>query len=110
VQVMNKIDALDPATLDALRERARNEEIDAVFVSAVTPGGLQPLADLLEERERRRRRVVEVRVPASDGRLLAELHRDAEVLEERVDESAMVVRVRVDPRMLGRLRERGLVT
>ncbi|HWJ21701.1 MAG TPA: GTPase HflX, partial [Gemmatimonadaceae bacterium] len=57
VQVFNKIDALDPATLDALQERARNEGLDAVFVSAVTPGGLQPLMDTLTDREQRRRRV-----------------------------------------------------
>jgi GTPase len=109
LDVFNKIDAIDPETLAALRERAANEGIDAVFVSAVTPDGLAPLSDVLAERERRRRRVIELRVPASDGRLLAELHRDGEVLEQRSEDSGeMVVRVRVDPRLLGRLRERGL--
>jgi GTP-binding protein HflX len=109
LSVFNKIDAIEPATLDALRERVRNEGIDAVFVSAVAPGGLQPLADTLATREQRRRRVVEIRLPASDGKLLAELYRDGEVLEQRNDEDALVVRARVDARTLGRLRERGVV-
>jgi len=109
LNVFNKIDAIEPATLDALRERARNEGIDAVFVSAVTPGGLEPLSDALTAREQRRRRVVEIRLPASDGKLLAELYRDGEVLEQRSDEDALVVRARVDARTLGRLRERGVV-
>jgi GTP-binding protein HflX len=107
--VFNKIDAIEPATLDALRQRARNEGVDAVFVSAVTPNGLQPLSDALAAREQRRRRVVEIRLPASDGKLLAELYRDGEVLEQRSDEDALVVRARVDARTLGRLRERGVV-
>jgi GTP-binding protein HflX len=108
--VFNKIDALDPATVDALRERARNEEIDAVFVSAVTPGGLQPLADALAQRERQRRRVVEVRLPSTDGKLLAELYRDGEVLDQQSDDGEIVLKARVDPRLLGRLRLRGLVS
>jgi GTPase len=110
VQVFNKIDAIDPQTLAALRERARNEELDAVFVSAIEPDGLQPLSELLTEREHRRRRVIELRIPVTDGKLLAELYRDGEVLEQRGEDSEMVVRARVDMRLLGRLRERGLVS
>jgi GTPase len=107
--VFNKTDALPPETVAALRERAAGEGIDAVFVSALAPGGLAELTRALERTAQRQRPVVEVRVPASDGRLLAELHRDGEVLEQRVDEDALVVRARVDARTLGRLRDRGLV-
>jgi len=107
--VFNKIDAIDAATVRALRERARNEGLDAVFVSAVAPDGLRPLADALAEHEHRRRRVVELRIPASDGKMLAELYRDGEVLEQRSEDDVLVVRARLDARALGRLRERGLV-
>jgi GTPase len=106
--VFNKIDALPPESVAALRERASGEGIDAVFVSAVQPGGIAELTGALERLAQRQRPLVEVRLPASDGRLLAELHRDGEVLEQRVDEDSLVVRARVDARTLGRLRERGL--
>jgi GTP-binding protein HflX len=106
--VFNKIDALPPESVAALRERAAGEGIDAVFVSAVQPGGIAELTGALERLAQRERPLVEVRLPASDGRLLAELHREGEVLDQRVDEDSLVVRARVDARTLGRLRERGL--
>ncbi len=110
VYVFNKIDQIEAATVAALRERVGNEGVEAVFVSAVRPGGLESLIDALTEHGRRRHGVVDVRVPSSDGRLLAELHRDAEVIESRVDDEGDIrMRVRVDERVRGRLRERGLV-
>src|SRR5207302_311868 len=93
--VFNKIDAVDPATVDALRERARNERLQAVFVSAVTPDGLDPLARALADRARRERPILELRIPATDGRLLAEVHRLGEVLETRHEDGAVVLRARV---------------
>jgi GTPase len=107
--VFNKTDALPPESVDALRERAAGEGVDAVFVSALAEGGLAELTRALERHAQRRRPIVEVRMPASDGRLLAELHRDGEVLEQRVDDDALVVRARVDARTLARLRSQGAV-
>jgi len=101
--VFNKIDAVDPATIDALRERARNEKLPAVFVSAVTSDGLEPLARALADRARRERPIVELRIPACDGKMLATIHRDGEVLEQRVDGDALVVRARVTDALARRL-------
>jgi GTP-binding protein HflX len=95
--VFNKIDALEPATVDALRERAHNEGIDAVFVSAVQPDGLAPLTAALADRQRKLRPIVELRIPAGDGRLLAEVHRRGEVLHQDVDGGDLVIRARIDP-------------
>ena len=53
------------------------------------------------------RPVLEIRIPASNGRLLAEVHREGEVLEQRTDEDRMVVRARLDERAIGRLRHAG---
>ncbi|MDQ6925509.1 MAG: GTPase HflX, partial [Candidatus Eremiobacteraeota bacterium] len=107
--VFNKIDALDADVVEAMRVREAQEGTDAVFVSAHTPGGLQPLADVLAAREQARYSVVDVHLSSSDGRELAELYRDAEVLEQRQDDEALVVRARVGSRLLGQLRERGRV-
>ena len=50
-----------------------------------------------------------IRLPLSDGRLLAELHRNGEVLEQHTDESAIVITARVDEALAGRLRQGGAV-
>jgi GTP-binding protein HflX len=80
---------------------------DSVFVSAVADGGLEPLRRALLARVRAVRPVVDVRVPAGDGRVLAELHRSGEVIAERVDGEEMVVRARLDAALVGRLRREG---
>ena len=107
--VFNKIDALDADVVEAMRVREEHAGAEAVFVSAHTPGGLQRLADALAAREQARYSIVELRLAPSDGRELAGLYRDAEVLEERSDDDALYVRARVGARLLGQLRERGLV-
>lgn len=107
LHVMNKMDALPADQAEAVRERVGNLLPGSIFVSAITEGGLEPLRRALLDAIRGRRPLLEIRIPASDGRLLAELHRDGEVLEQRADEDTMVVRARVDERTMGRLRQAG---
>jgi hypothetical protein len=52
--------------------------------------------------------VAVVRVPVGDGRLLAELHREAHVLREVHTDGVVEVTARVEARMLGRLRREGV--
>jgi len=52
--------------------------------------------------------VARIRVPVSDGRLLAELHRDAEVMVERSEDGVVLVTARVEAPLLGRLRRDGV--
>jgi GTP-binding protein HflX len=105
--VFNKTDQLEPETLAAVRERIHNLLPDAVFVSAVEPDGLEPLRRALLARLVQARPLVEVRVPASDGRLLAELHRDAEVVEQWGEDGVVVVTARLDEVTAGRMRRGG---
>jgi len=44
----------------------------------------------------------------SDGKLLAQLHRDAEVLGQEQTDGTVVVTARVEARLLGRLRREGV--
>jgi len=105
--VFNKIDQLEPETLAAVRERIHNLLPEAVFVSAVEPEGLEPLRRALLARMVRARPLVEVRVPASDGRLLAELHRDGEVMEQHAEDGVVVITARLDEITAGRMRRSG---
>jgi len=105
--VMNKMDRLPVEEAQAVRDRVGNLTPGAVFVSAVEQGGLEPLRTVLREALRRQRPILEIRVPAADGRLLAEIHREGEVLDQRADEDVLVVRARLDERAIGRLRHAG---
>jgi GTP-binding protein HflX len=76
-------------------------------VSAVNEGGVDPLRRALGTALRARRPLSEIRLPASDGKLLAEIHRGGEVLDQRTEEDQLVIRARVDEALAGRLRRAG---
>ena len=109
IHAFNKIDALEPDVEQALRERIDNLLPGSVFVSAVEPNGLAPLKKALLRAVLKTRPVVELRVPISDGRLLAEVYREAEVLDRRSDDGSLVLRVRAERAAVGRLTARGAV-
>jgi GTP-binding protein HflX len=107
LHVFNKIDLVPEHELLALQARLRELVPSSVFVSTVTDGGLDPLQRALASALRARRPLVEVRLPVTDGRLLAELHRGGEVVDQRTDGEELVVRARVDEALAGRLRRGG---
>jgi GTP-binding protein HflX len=106
LHVFNKIDRLSVGEEQALRERMDNLLPGSVFVSAVRPGGLEPLRERLLEERRRSRPVTELRLSPSDGKRLAELHRSAEVVGQEMDDDTgeLVVRVRAAEELLARLK------
>jgi GTP-binding protein HflX len=105
--LLNKMDALAPDLADALRDRVNNLTPGSLFVSALEPGGLDVLRDTLRASIRKQRPVLELRIPAANGRLLAEVYREGEVLDQRADDDVMIVRARLDDRMIGRVRQAG---
>ncbi len=105
--VLNKMDAVPETEREAVRARVGNLTPSALFVSAIAPGGLDSLHDMLRTAIRQQRPVLEIRIPAANGRLLAEVHREGEVLDQRADEDTMVVHARLDERTIGRLRHAG---
>ena len=110
VHVFNKIDALEPESLMALRQRMADLLPDSVFVSAQAPGTAELHAAMVA-RLLLRRPEVGVRIPAADGRMLAELYRSAEVVSVRQDEESgdSLLRARVDDALRGRLYRLGLL-
>lgn len=105
--VLNKMDALSPEHAQALRDRVGNLAPDSLFVSALEIGGLDSLRAMMREVLRKQRPILEIRIPASNGRMLAEVHREGEVLDQRTDEDTMIVRARLDEATIGRLRHAG---
>ena len=107
LHVFNKVDRLDQGTLVAMQERIGNLLPNSVFASTLAEDGLDSLRRALVTALRARTSVAEVRIGAGDGRLLAELHRGAEVLEQRMEGEEIVLRARLDDALAGRLRRGG---
>lgn len=107
--VFNKTDLLSPPDLAALRARIDALLPGSVFVSSTSDAGVEPLRALLRESVRAHRPVAELRIPVTDGRLLADVHRSGEVLDQRHEDGEMIVRARMDATALGRLRRAGVV-
>ena len=106
--LFNKMDVLSEPERQAVRERVTNILPGSIFVSAIEPGGLEPLRHALLDEIRSERPLCEVRVPAGEGRVLAELHRDGEVLSQKTEGDEIVLRVRLDERSMGKLRHAGI--
>ncbi|MEO5903403.1 MAG: hypothetical protein ABIQ55_05260 [Gemmatimonadaceae bacterium] len=107
LHVFNKIDLIPQEHLIALETRIQNLVPGSVFVSTVTAESLEPLRRSLLVQARVRRPLSEIRLPISDGKMLAEIHREAEVVEQRHDGDEIVVLARLDDSLAGRLRRGG---
>ena len=105
--VFNKIDLLDHDALLALQERIGALSPSSIFVSSVTDGGLEPLRRALASSIRSRRPLTRILMSPSDGRMLAEIHRTGEVIEQRMEGERLLVEARVDDVLAARLRRSG---
>lgn len=107
LHVMNKMDAVAPEQREAFRTRVENIMPGSVFVSALEKDGLEALREHIQTTMRDSRPLYEIRIPVANGRMLAEVHRDGEVLDQRNDDEVMVVRARMSDRAIGKLRHDG---
>jgi GTPase len=109
IHVFNKADLLsDPAAfLAQVRERYPHAVLTSAGLDG-RPPGVTALRDALRTAAQALRPLARVRVPLADGRLLAELHRETEVLRETHTDGVVEVTARVEARMLGKLRREGV--
>ncbi|HUL03252.1 MAG TPA: GTPase HflX [Gemmatimonadales bacterium] len=113
IYVFNKADLLpDP---EAFLVRAREHYPHSVLSSTVArsdlrvPGlGVDALRAALRSSAQALRPLASIRIPVEDGKLLASLHRDGEVMGQRQEDGVVVVTARVEARLLGRLRREGV--
>ena len=105
--VFNKIDLLTHDELLARQERIRPLGPSCIFVSTVSDDGVEPLRRALASAIRVRRPLTCIRISPADGKLLAEIHRDGEVLDQRMEGERLMIEARVDEALLGRLLRAG---
>lgn len=103
LHVFNKIDLLSSEQLSAARERIRDLLPGSVFVSTVDPDGVEPLRRELLRRVRNRQQVMEFRIPAGDGQVIAELYRSGEVLSQGTEGNDVLIKARVGAETAGKL-------
>jgi GTPase len=114
IYVLNKADLLpDP---DAFLAQVRERYPHAVLTSAnpqsairnPQSSGVEELRNVLRTSAQALRPIARIHVPLEDGKLLAALHRDAEVLAETQVDGVVQVTARVQAWLLGRLRRDGI--
>ena len=105
--VFNKTDLLSEEALLHLQERVTALVPSAIFVNTTTDEALDPLRRALRHAVRAQRPVAEVWMSTGDGRMLAEIHAQGEVLEQRTEGEHLIVRARLPERLRGRLEQAG---
>jgi GTP-binding protein HflX len=109
IEVWNKIDALDPERLEALRFAGRGFEPGRrpELVSAITGAGLDTLLTRIETVLAANRVTLQLDLAPEDGQGLAWLHAHAEVLDRKTRKDGGVrLSVRVAPERLEDIRRR----
>src|SRR6185503_9342951 len=113
IHVFNKADLLPEP--EVFITQVREHYPHAVLVAADPAAGgrdaassVDALKAVLRNSAQALRPVARIHVPVADGRLLAELHRDGEVLSQKQENGVVVVVARVEARTLGRLRRDGV--
>jgi GTPase len=124
IYILNKADLV--AEPQALLERVRERYPHAVLTSATarpeagrgaapragagdgSDSGVEQLRAVLRTSAQALRPLARIEVPVGDGKLLAGLHRDAEVMTEVQVDGVLQVTARVEARLLGQLRRAGI--
>jgi GTPase len=105
--VFNKTDLLSEEALLHLQERVTALVPSAIFVNTTSDDALDPLRRALRHAVRAMRPVAEVWMSTGDGRMLAEIHAQGEVLDQRTEGDQLVIRARLPERLRGRLEQAG---
>jgi GTP-binding protein HflX len=101
VLAFNKVDQLTHPEEDALRLRAASLFGPHVLTSVREVDGLAALTAALRVRVRAERPTVELSIPVSDGKTLAQAYRESEVLERRDTDTAVILTARATRALIG---------
>jgi GTP-binding protein HflX len=105
LEAWNKVDLVSAHRSAELREMAAAQD-DAMVISALTGVGIDVLLERIGTLLTKEARVLQLDIPASDGKRLAWLHANGEVLSDEASEQEdngpmRHLRVRLNPKQLG---------
>ncbi len=101
--VMNKIDQIGDGDEMDLHVRAAAEQADKVAVSALSGVGLDILRQKILYYCQEHEVTLELAIPQAEGRLLSQLHEQAEILEQEYGPENVYLRLRVNRTWVERL-------
>jgi GTP-binding protein HflX len=104
VEVLNKIDLLEPEARNTLLEH--NGEAGAIAVSALTGEGVPKLLRRLDQMLGKEQNVLKLTLDASDGAGLAWAYRHGRIVNRRDNAKGIALTVAVDPQDMDRFRNR----
>ena len=104
LEVLNKIDLLEPGQRKGLL--ARNRRSEAIAVSALTGAGIPALLEGFEAMVTRDNITLALKLDAADGSALAFVYRHAQVLNRRDRGERISLSLRIHPDDLGRFENR----
>ena len=104
VEVLNKIDLLEPEARNSLLEQ--NGEAGAIAVSALTGEGVPKLLHRLDQMLGKEQNVLKLTLDAADGAGLAWAYRHGRILNRRDNAKGVALTVAVDPQDMDRFRNR----
>lgn len=104
IEVLNKVDLLDPETATAQRERARRSD-NIVTASALTGDGCDDILQMIDAALAQSDSVADIEVSLSDGAMMAWLYERGEVLSRTDEGMSSRMTVRLAPRDLARFRK-----
>ena len=92
ILVMNKIDRLSDTDLEDLKSRYP----DALLLSALSRVGLNELLEAIAAKLRSLSKLVELEIPYERGDIVAQLHREGEVIFQRESDRGYRIRARLE--------------
>ena len=111
ILVFNKVDRITHEEEGMLRERIRAlDSTPSVFVSALDPETLDALRQTLLTRVRGSMARVVVTIPVADGEAIATVYREGEVVDRRDERLSVRLNARIPAELVGRLNGRKDVT
>jgi GTP-binding protein HflX len=105
-EVLNKVDAVSAETLNDIRRSAQFSEERLFPVSAVTGEGVENLLSKIAEHVSRQDRQCVYAIPATDGRAVAWLYQEGEVVAQEEEGESLVLTVKLEEDHKGRFERR----
>ncbi len=104
LEVWNKADLLTAVQRDTVEADVRFDERSPVLVSAASGDGLETLMDAIDARLGLADEILSLQVAGHEGRLLAWLYENSDVLEREMrDDGTIALRIRIASEKKGRL-------
>ncbi|MDP2697894.1 GTPase HflX [Thalassospira sp.] len=104
VEALNKCDLLDAEGRIAIKEHSVRH-LNTIAISAVTGENCDSLLKLIEQRLTSEMPVFSVSVPFANGKALAELYQQGEILHRHEDEDGITVHIRLEEARITRFED-----